>query len=252
MRVVETPVVGHTRFVAPVRRSLPLLLWIVMLSALLVGMHFLGRGALAGPPLDDPGVWRGWIGARGAPDAVMVVLRLVVQSVAWYLLAVSLLGIVVRVLRARPLVVAADVVTLPFVRRVLQAGLGAGLAGAALVPTGVAFAAAVPAAPTAVSVVAPGAPDDDVAPVLQRLDAVAPAPALAPTGTWTVAPGEHLWSIAERVLREAWSRPPSDREITSFWREVIAQNRGRLAHPDNPDLIFPGQVLLVPSPSAPG
>jgi hypothetical protein len=246
MRVVETGSAGQTRSVATVRRSLLLLSWVLALTALVVGMRVLGRGTLAGPPLGHPATWSRWATDRGAPDAAMALLRLAVQAVASYLLVATLFGVVVRLVRVRPLLAAADALTVPVVRRVVQAGLGAGLAGAALVPSGIAVAA-IPAAPTTSAV--PIAPGDDVAPVMQRLDvAVAPAQAR----TWTVAAGEHLWSISERILSDAWSRPPSDQEIAPFWREVIAENRDRLVDPDNPDLIFPGQVLLVPSPSAPG
>ena len=66
--------------------------------------------------------------------------------------------------------------------------------------------------------------------------------------TWTVAPGDHLWSIASRVLSDAWGRPPSDVEVVPFWEQVVELNRDRLADPANPDLIFPGQSLVVPAP----
>ena len=124
--------------------------------------------------------------------------------------------------------------------------------GASLAPAGVAVAVAGPRPPVATAPIA----GDDIAPVLQRVDgATAPTPAPAPqpaTGTWTVAAGDHLWSIAERVLSSAWGRPPTEREVVPFWRQVVARNRDRLAVPDNADLIFPGQVLLLPEPPPAG
>jgi nucleoid-associated protein YgaU len=73
------------------------------------------------------------------------------------------------------------------------------------------------------------------------------AAAAAPT-SWTVRPGEHFWAVAERVLADTWQRAPSDGEIVPYWRSLIDANRQSLHDPDNPDLLFPGQVLVVPPP----
>ena len=64
--------------------------------------------------------------------------------------------------------------------------------------------------------------------------------------TWAVEPGDHFWSIAERVLAERWGRPPTTVETDGYWRALVAANRGRLADRDNPDLLFPGQVVTLP------
>jgi len=62
-----------------------------------------------------------------------------------------------------------------------------------------------------------------------------------------VQPGEHLWVIAERTLARAWGRPPTDAEIEPYWRDLVAANRGVLADPANPDLVYPGQVFGLPA-----
>jgi len=68
---------------------------------------------------------------------------------------------------------------------------------------------------------------------------------------WTVRPGDSFWRIAASHLAIAWQREPSDVEIDPYWRVLIAANRSRLAHPHDPDLLFPGQQLsLPPVPSA--
>lgn len=58
----------------------------------------------------------------------------------------------------------------------------------------------------------------------------------------TVQPGEHFWGIAERTVAEG------DLEIgvTEYWQRLIDLNRAGLVDPDNPDLIFSGQVLILP------
>ena len=76
----------------------------------------------------------------------------------------------------------------------------------------------------------------------------AAAPASQRSDRWTVKPGECFWSIAEEVLADRWGRSPSDAEIVPYWQRLIAANRHELAHRDNPDLIFPAQVFVVPAP----
>jgi nucleoid-associated protein YgaU len=71
----------------------------------------------------------------------------------------------------------------------------------------------------------------------------APPPA-APT--WKVEPGDHFWSIAQRLLADSWGRRPSASEVDPYWRVLIEANRGRLADRTNPDLLFPGQLLVLP------
>ena len=64
---------------------------------------------------------------------------------------------------------------------------------------------------------------------------------------WTVAPGDHFWSIADRVVT---ARHPdaTEQEIARYWLALIDTNRGRLDDPSNPDLLRVGLVLDVPEP----
>jgi nucleoid-associated protein YgaU len=34
--------------------------------------------------------------------------------------------------------------------------------------------------------------------------------------------------------------------VGHYWVQLVAANTGNLVHPGNPDLIYPGQVLVVP------
>ncbi|MGE0796514.1 MAG: hypothetical protein AB7O29_14375, partial [Acidimicrobiia bacterium] len=69
---------------------------------------------------------------------------------------------------------------------------------------------------------------------------------------WVVGPGEHLWSIARALVEDAAGRPATDAEVVPLWRELTERNRDRLADPANPDLLFPGDRLVVPPvPSRP-
>jgi hypothetical protein len=68
---------------------------------------------------------------------------------------------------------------------------------------------------------------------------------------WTVQPGDHLWSIARRVLERHGAPAVDDDDVTPYWRTLVAANRELLPVPTNPDLLFPGDRLVVPPvPSA--
>lgn len=233
------------------RRLGPLCGWLAGLSATILVLTALGRGALAAPPLTDPASWSRWAAGRPALDVAMTVGRVAVLAVAWYLTGVTTVGIVARILPSTRFVAAADALTLPAVRRLLQAALGLGLATASLAattrpvpapgPPRVAVAAAATASGTATMRLVPDEPRPQ------------PAPPLAPTGTgaWSVRPGDNLWAMAARRLEAAWGRPATDAEIVPYWEAVIRANRDRLADPANPDLVFAGQVFDLPTPPQP-
>jgi hypothetical protein len=70
--------------------------------------------------------------------------------------------------------------------------------------------------------------------------------------TWTVEPGDSFWAIAEEHLRDEWSRAElSDGEVATYWRTLIDANTDRLVEPGNPDLLLPGQVLILPQTPPP-
>lgn len=65
--------------------------------------------------------------------------------------------------------------------------------------------------------------------------------------THLVVSGDSLWRIARDALIAHWGRTPSDAEVVPYWRQVIESNQVNLADPQDPDLIFPGQELIVPA-----
>jgi hypothetical protein len=108
------------------------LAWLGVLAMVAWGASSLGRGALAPPPLTDPGSWAGWTAARSPIEAGFAVLTLVVVALAWYLAAVTALATAGRLVRARRLVRVADLLTLPLFRPAVHAALGLGLVGASV------------------------------------------------------------------------------------------------------------------------
>lgn len=190
------------------RRRALLAVWTGVLAAVLASALQLGDGVLAGPPL-SPSAWAAWLAGRTEAEAVVALLRLVVVVLASYLLLVTALALLARPVLPTP----------AFVRA---------LVGAAAI--GVLVAAPASAAPSR-------AP-----PELRLLDAPVAGPAPRPppaapvavSGSWVVQPGDHLWSIAARTA-------PGD--VVRYWVQLVEANRDRL--PD-PDLVLPGQVLVLP------
>ncbi len=318
--------------------ALRLVGWVLALVAGVLVLHGVG-GALAPPPLGEPGQLGRWLDQREPAEAAMAVVRLVALGMAWYLLAVTVAGTVARLAGVRTLVRAVDIVTAPAVRRVVTGALGVSMAAAMFAGTGGAAVAdersGVSAASTPASTPAsspetmrrlPDAEADGSAPSptvaapvempLQQPSATGPPPTMrrlpaaaaeddppfappsstpptsAPAGaastattstapppsagappparqgpapgnrspapgtasatsaerTWRVQPGDHFWSVAERVLGEAWHHSPTDAEVDPYWRSLVDANRSVLRDAANPDLVFPGQVITVPAP----
>lgn len=95
------------------------------------------------------------------------------------------------------------------------------------------------------------------APIILRAGPDALSETAAPEGTdlrdaalYTVQPGDNMWSITAACLT-AREGPPSAERTAEVWRRVIELNRDRIIS-GNPDLIFPGEQLLLPPPGETG
>lgn len=75
--------------------------------------------------------------------------------------------------------------------------------------------------------------------------AVTPPGPPAPAGTWRVGRGESFWSVAESVV----DGPEAD--VARYWRTLMEANRDQLRDPSDPDLLFVGQELVLPSRAPP-
>ena len=261
----------------PGRRSAPLalvslLVWTTFLAVAALGLHRMG-GALAAPPLAEPGQLGGWLRDREPAGAAMAVVRLVGLATAWYLLAATVASTLARVAGIASWVRATDALSVPLVRRLVHSALGLSFATAALAGAGSAAVADEQTAPAPVAAVTmrqlpdatvPGSVTTAGAaaavPTMRRLDdtttttTTPPVETTAPPPTapapWEIQPGEHFWSVAERVLTSAWGRAPSESEVDPYWRTLVGANTEVLRDRGNPDLLFPGQVITLPPPPA--
>lgn len=243
----------------------------------LVGLEAAGSGTLATPPVASWHSAEAWYERVGAGSAAVVGLRLLAMlGVAWLLLGATLQLVASLSLR-HGMQWLADAVSPLALRRLAQgvAGLSvtAGLAVPALPsrlvedPPGTAVMQVLEddAEPTTSST-APTVPTSTSTTSTPTTAAPAPAPAPAPATTApaavpvpvVVAPmvddevsvevGDSFWSLAVDALVDVRGSQPSDGEVVEYWQRLIEANRGRLVDPANPDLLFPGQTLLLPAP----
>lgn len=82
-------------------------------------------------------------------------------------------------------------------------------------------------------------------PALPATPAPPAAPAVDPA-RWVVEPGDSFWAIAEEVVATSGRPGAGERAVGRYWRQLIEANRARLVDPANPDLLLPGQQLVVP------
>lgn len=230
--------------------------WVGLLIATSVALHCAGRGPLALPPADRLGDW------LRQTDPVVVsfaLVRALALALAAYAAAVTAAGTVARSLGAVRLAAVVDRLTLPVLRRLFAVSLSMGVAATttavatplpAMAAEGTGDPAAAGPPPTLKMHRLPDGSSTPIHPAPQEAPPAAseheeshggPAPA-----HWRVEPGQCFWSIAESVLSRAWGRAPSDAEIVPYWQRLVEANRGALADPRNADLIFPGQLFVIP------
>jgi hypothetical protein len=258
----------------PARRLLALLVAIEI--AAVVALHRLGGVDGFAIPRHDLGRW---LQQTPSEDVLLAGLRLAALLASWWLLGTTLLYVAARIARMHRAAYALGWATLPVVRRwadravavsIVAAGaLGAARpAGADPSPTTTGRAPVVvdvdhrsrstlPDLPPATARAGrsvdppPTTVPPPISPPLAPVAPVTPAPAPdtpAPDATNTVAPGEHLWSIAAttvaaRTGRSVESLSPAD--IAPFWASLVERNRARLRS-GNPSLVYPGEVVELP------
>ncbi len=241
--------------------------WLLALAGAIVALQVSGRGNLSPPPLTYPDHWQAWLSGRDPMVAAFALLRVAGIAAVWYLMVATGVGFLLRLTGAARMVAVADRVTIAPVRRMLAGTVSLGLAASGMVgvigpAARLPMAAAAQSAPAQATTVTAPAQAAAAPPGTITMHQLSPAdPSPAPTSPaegvpvpdglaapWTVAPGQCFWSIAEAVLTTHLGRSPTDAEIAPYWERLIDANRSELAHRDNADLIFPGQVFAVPAP----
>lgn len=254
----------------------------VTLAVLVGGEAILWRAGRTLPALSPDPERMGRTLVEADPLALTIsVLRLAALVVGAALIALTAVGLAGRALGAARLVAKVDQWTPPSLRHLLDGALGVGLAasiGLSTLPAGadgptptlrrLADAPSPPPDPTTTmrrlpdgatpavgpaTVLAP-APAAPTGPsVADPAPAATPPPAIGPLATSgprevVVRPGDSFWRLAEHHEAERLGRQPTEDEVGACWQDVVASNRHRLVVPEDPDLIFPGQVMQLPCP----
>lgn len=244
---------------------------VLALAALtLAGLVAAGSGTLAAPPTGSWASAVAWYEQVGAERAAVAALRLLAMvGVAWLLLGATL-QLVASVSLRHEMQRVANALSPAVLRRVahgvaslsVTAGLGVPSAPTTLLddPPGTAVMQVLEedAEPTTAN--APTTTTTTTAPTTTTTLPPAP-PATAPAAIPVPAPrraavdeevvveaGDSFWRLAVDVIAEARGGVPGDREVVEYWQRLIAANRSRLVDAANPDLLFPGQTLLLPAP----
>lgn len=231
------------------RQRLRMMLVIALGTVTLAALHELRSAGLSAPPMRSWATVDAWYTEAGAGAPAAVIVRLLAMlAVGWVVLAATL-QLVASVSLSQDIRRVADVVSPLGLRRLAHLSVTAGLAVRSLAgapgddPPGTAVMEVVDGVaessttttppPTA----APRAPAASAAPV-----------AAAPTHEEVVVVvGESFWSIAVEAIAEARGTEPADHEVDAYWRLLVDANRARLVDPGNPDLLFPGQSLVLPA-----
>lgn len=256
------------------RRTVTVAAWMASLAAALWFLHLVGTGDLATPP--GPRRWPEWINAVGPDAAIVAILRILGIALGWYLVLGTVAAAIARSNAAPHTVALIEGATPRFLRQIVGTTRAMTVSAAALTIAVSPLVVSV-GADTVLPVGAEVRPTAALRPIaaiptitLERLNAasttteatatlarfdfqlgnMAPAADVdeLPVGeTWIAQTGDHLWLVAHETLFDAWGRQPSEAETSSYWRVLIEVNRGRLADPANPDLIFPGQTFVLPA-----
>ncbi len=220
-------------------------MWLIAVldTVAIVALHRLGPG----PPWDD---LVGWM-SRTTPDEVLAqALRLVALGLGYWVAVSWCLAVILALRPQRRSAPLLRRLTVPFLRPLLGRAL---IVAMAATPATVPMAWASPSSLSRpVEILPPyiptpaGFPSDDGDSVAgapwKRLPR--PSPQHVEPSTYVVVKGDNLWKIACMQISNEHPDPTSG-EIVPYWLELIDLNRDRLRSGD-PDLIYPGEELLLP------
>jgi nucleoid-associated protein YgaU len=185
-----------------------------------------------------------WLREAGGPAAAFAIVRVGALAVAAYATLLGALGTVALATRAAALSRIVLRLALPTLRPLLAPAAAITITIASALPAA-AQGRGEPSRPAPVmQMIGPAASEPPVMTFVITPPPAAETPQAAPA-TYTVAPGDTFWSIADQTLRAA-GHDPDDGAIIPYWRSLIEANRDRLRARDEPDLIFPGQVFVLP------
>lgn len=188
-----------------------------------------------------------WEFSQGGDGSALVIgaLRLAALALGWYLAASTALSFFAEVARVPAAIRFAEQLTASPIHRLAKAAAGAALAASTLAPS---LAAAQQIPPPVMTWVDQEQPASTAA----AETPVATASSVPVNGDREVVvmPGDHLWSLSAKRMAEQLGRDPSDKEVSPYWIKVVRSNvaGGYLRNAAAPDLLYPGDRVILPSP----
>jgi hypothetical protein len=221
--------------------------WLAVLATLGVALIASARGSSA------PAGWtlvelREWYDARpvsavfrlGATGALVVVLYLMVSTIGVLMASAARAAQLPRLDRI------AQLVAVPAVRRSLSGVLGVGIGLTVGMPSTSVHATASPTVtasePEGIATMQTVDDGPDELPPVST-DTLGHAP----DRQWVIRSGDHLWGLAEATLTNDLGRLPTDLEVAGLVRAVVDLNGPAFVVPGHPDLVYPGQVFVLPT-----
>ncbi len=231
------------------RWGLGTLLFIAGPLAAVVALHRLGSIEWLRIDWTDPVAW---FTRATIEEALAATLRSVGLIAAYWLAGSTSAYLFARTSRIPNLIRAVGSITLPLARRMTDGLVVGSLAITTMAPLSAQSPDPVVSTPAPIVQVLP---QEDLAPPRETHGASRATIqtdigiADQPERIHTVMRGDNLWTIAEGELERRLGRRPTEPEISAYWRNILAVNRDELRSGD-PDLIYPGESIRLPSPAA--
>ncbi|MDH3498553.1 MAG: LysM peptidoglycan-binding domain-containing protein [Acidimicrobiia bacterium] len=237
----------------------------------IVGLHRLGTADWASAEWFDSTTW-----TSGAPEIVITAaLRTVALGLAYWV--ALMVAVAIAASRHDRPAGSRHWATLPMIRHLVDRALVIGVATSTLLAPAVASATEQPPFPVIVEVTTGTPSTPQPIPIQMRAPGPEPKPAIAAAEdtspqsgqpaasvtasapgtlspelrraggaaqTHTVQPGDNMWLIAERHLRSN-AATITRADVAAYWVQVIDANRDTIRSGD-PDLIYPGELLILP------
>ena len=212
-----------------------------------------------------------WLAVTASEDVLLAVCRLAALACAVWLLGGTLLYTLAKALRIPAAVRAVEWAAVPAVRRIADRAVAVALATSSVMGAGAGGAWAdgpAPPPPAVASFAAttstvgyrpvPAGVPDLGGLLLEREPQGMPTPVAAaplppPPDQHVVVRGDDLWSVAQDRLAASLGVAPAQvgpAQVAGYWRALVQANAATLRSGD-PDLLLPGEVLILPPADAP-
>lgn len=240
----------------PIRNRFEVFLWFASLLCVLLILQLLGESAYQLPSFEVD-AYRTWVKNTETTIVVFTFIRVIAMYAIAYLIVATAICAVAHCTPWRRFIRIIDALTVPAARAFAVRAASLSAASALALPATTSHASASPDVPVLRHLLpSENAPSPSLPTTTNSVSASPPTltdlpPSVTSTRTHVVQRGENFWLIAQNQLTSALERPPTDGEVTAYWRQLVELNQHRLRHSEDPDLIFPGQLIDLPERELP-